>query len=423
MKSGLVNCTNSKATQPSYSTASAKIGLILSNDWEIFGNGRGDFYSIQYEPTNQLIKVCERHGAKLTLMAEVGQQWAHEKLAESHPWAEEVAKSWKNQARDAIARGHDVQLHLHPQWIYASHDGDNWVLDYDHYSLTSFSIDEATKIITSAKKYLENLLSGLDENYECIAFRAGNFMVDPSDKYLRSIAASGIKCDTTVCKGQHLRNNLGSYDYRQAPSRYRPWWISKESLNQEDDGSRKLVEFPILSEPYSESRAGRRIIAKLAKSGAEDKFLQNRPVYRLALERFRTNSQSYRRHQENLAIRRARYPDGGLPTRRSFGVQAARIADFVWRRSSLMLDYDNLMPGVAAAMVVNIYEKLQDRKFDGYIPIVAIGHVKNMVNTDYMDEFLTLISSELGDALTFQTLAEAYAMWFDNQAPHPRVQH
>lgn len=391
------------------------IGLILTNDWELFGNGGGDFYSIQYEPTNQLISVCEQHGAKLTLMAEIGQQWAHEKLGKTHKWADDVSNSWKNQARDAILRGHDVQLHLHPQWINSTHDGENWILDYDHYSLTSFSVEEATEILISARNYLDKLLLESDIRYRCLAFRAGNFMVDPSDKYVNCIVDSGIKCDTTVCKGQYLKNDLGSYDFRGADSESEPWWISRESLNQADDDNQKLVEFPILSTSYSESRAAQRLISNLGVAGKQEFVLQSNPIYRAAQERFKLNAHSYRRHQENVAIRRARYPGRAIPTHRNLSHQVARVADFVWSRSSLMLDYDKLMPEIAAAMVVNTYEKLRENKFDGYFPIVAIGHVKNMNNTEYIDEFLTFISSELGGALTFQTLSESYFKWVNNQ--------
>lgn len=400
-----------------------RIGLILSNDWEVFGNGRGDFHTIQYEPTNKLIELCERHGAKLTLMAEIGQQWAHEKLGRQHGWAGDIAASWKTQAKGAITAGHDVQLHLHPQWINATHDGENWSLDYSRYSLTSFSADDSVNTINSAREYLEQLLSEADENYQCVAFRAGNFMVDPSDKYIRCITAAGIKYDTTVCKGQYLKNSFGSYDFRGAESACLPWRVSEKSLNRADGDRRNLVEFPILSEPYAESRAGRRVLSKLGWSGNQLELLRGGPVYRIAQERFKLSSASYRRHQELLAQRRTRYPGGGLPARRNLGQTVARYGDYIWRRSSLMLDYDNLMPEIAAAMVVNCYEKLAARNVDGYVPITAIGHVKNMINTEYVDEFLTFVTSELGDAMSFQTLTEACAAWSSSPAPQDNVRY
>jgi len=51
-----------------------KLALILTNDWELFGDGSGDYFEIQHKPLEELLDTVEDHGAKLTVMAEVGQQ-------------------------------------------------------------------------------------------------------------------------------------------------------------------------------------------------------------------------------------------------------------------------------------------------------------------------------------------------------------
>ena len=56
------------------------LGLIITNDWEVFGDGSGDYFELQHKPLEALLKVVEEYGAKLTVMAEVGQQWAHQTL-------------------------------------------------------------------------------------------------------------------------------------------------------------------------------------------------------------------------------------------------------------------------------------------------------------------------------------------------------
>ena len=49
-----------------------KIGLIFTLDYEIHGNGRGDFNSWAYFPTSQMLDIFDFYGAKLTIMAEMG---------------------------------------------------------------------------------------------------------------------------------------------------------------------------------------------------------------------------------------------------------------------------------------------------------------------------------------------------------------
>ena len=79
-----------------------KIGLILSNDWELFGDGSGDYFEIQHKPLESLLSTVENHSAKLTVMAEVAQQWAHQKIREQEPWADEVVFAWEAMLKETI---------------------------------------------------------------------------------------------------------------------------------------------------------------------------------------------------------------------------------------------------------------------------------------------------------------------------------
>ena len=43
-----------------------KIGLVLTNDWELFGDGSGDYYELQYKPLEDLLKILKEYEAKIT---------------------------------------------------------------------------------------------------------------------------------------------------------------------------------------------------------------------------------------------------------------------------------------------------------------------------------------------------------------------
>ena len=130
------------------------IDLILSLDYEIFGNGAGDVMRDVVGPTRRLLDICDRHGAKMTIMFEVGEYWAFEQCAGR---LQEVlaycpAQEMREQALDAIQRGHDVQLHLHPQWIGARYEAGVWQLRNEYWRLADLpaglgSKDEATSIV------------------------------------------------------------------------------------------------------------------------------------------------------------------------------------------------------------------------------------------------------------------------------------
>ena len=90
--------------------------MILTLDYEIFGNGAGDVRRDVIEPTNRILDICDRHDARLTIMFEVAEYWAfqqYDRQLQEH-LGYSPCSQMKAQVLDAIRRGHDVQLHLHP---------------------------------------------------------------------------------------------------------------------------------------------------------------------------------------------------------------------------------------------------------------------------------------------------------------------
>ena len=167
-----------------------KLGLILSNDWELFGDGSGDYFEIQHQPLHALLNTVEQHGAKLTVMAEVGQQWAHQKISNDQPWAGEVAESWEAILKETIEKDHDVQLHLHPGFLDATYENNKWRLNYSHWAISSLEPPVMESVLKEGKQYLEGLLCPINPDYECIAFRAGDFCIQPSGTVIRRLLKS-----------------------------------------------------------------------------------------------------------------------------------------------------------------------------------------------------------------------------------------
>src|SRR5262249_21791631 len=157
----------------------------FSNDWELYGDGSGDYYELQEASLKALLTALENHGAKLTVMAELGQQWAHLEIGEKESWAREIAQSWERTLAEVVKRGSDVQLHLHPQWLNAKHENGRWTLDLSRWSISSLDHQAIEAVLLKGKRYLESLLKGIDPDYECIAFRAGAYCIQPSNIVIR----------------------------------------------------------------------------------------------------------------------------------------------------------------------------------------------------------------------------------------------
>jgi hypothetical protein len=87
-----------------------------------------------------------------------------------------------------VARGHEAQLHLHPEWLaWAS---DQPVGERRGQNIGDFDLDDQIVLITLARQFLID--AGAPPP---IAFRAGNF--GANDDTLRALAALGIRWDTS----------------------------------------------------------------------------------------------------------------------------------------------------------------------------------------------------------------------------------
>jgi glycosyltransferase involved in cell wall biosynthesis len=103
-----------------------------------------------------------------------------------------------------------------------------------------------TGMVRQGKEFLESILQPVHPAYRCIAFRAGNWSVNPSKNITKALLQNGIGIDTSVFKyGQ--RNHLVVFDYLHAHSNLVPWRASENDMCVRDDRGR-LWEFPIYAE-------------------------------------------------------------------------------------------------------------------------------------------------------------------------------
>ena len=84
-------------------------------------------------------------------------------------------------------QGHDIQLHIHPQWTGAQYQDGRWNLSGD-WSILNYTAEEARGLIARGKECLENLLRPVEANYVCVSFRSGSWCIAPSPFMLSVLA-------------------------------------------------------------------------------------------------------------------------------------------------------------------------------------------------------------------------------------------
>jgi hypothetical protein len=222
------------------------LNLLFTLDYEIHGNGQGNPYALMVEPTSRLLDLLDKYGAKLTIMADVAEILKFKEYKSQRGQDDYHHEAIAGQLREAIRRGHDVQLHLHASYFNARVERGAWTQDWSEYDFANLPYDRMRQLVSTGKTYLEELLQPVDPGYACRVFRAANWSVSPSTNVVRALVANGIQIDTSVFK-YGRREGLVNFDYRHAWSALTPWRASESDICRPDPRG-ELIEFPIYSE-------------------------------------------------------------------------------------------------------------------------------------------------------------------------------
>lgn len=220
------------------------IYLALTHDWELRGNGSGDIEKIQFAPMRELLKIYERLGVRTTFCPDVAQQLAFRRLQSRHPELKNLADAWDDHLLDAFRRGHDLQLHLHPQWRDATYEQDKWHLSSD-WSILNYEAAIAHEMLAAAKNYLETLVRGIASSYECVAFRAGALAIAPSPCLLKILISLGLKLDVSLAPGLHFETRNLKLDFRNCEEPWLPFYPQLEDARKISKSSEEMVCVPI----------------------------------------------------------------------------------------------------------------------------------------------------------------------------------
>lgn len=215
--------------------------LAITLDYEIFLNDHvGTVENSLIKPMNKILDICARNGIRLTAFVDSAFLYMLNKLKESYPKLQKDYDMVCGNVRDIVSAGHDVQLHIHPQWYFCTYDGEDWEMDWNHYKLSDMQEEEAFRLFKESKELLEDIVG-----YKLTAYRAGGYSIQEFN-YSKCFRENGISVDSSVLTGCRLLTETHYYDYRkypQAPYRF-------ETLeNPAVDG--EYTEIPISTKKYN----------------------------------------------------------------------------------------------------------------------------------------------------------------------------
>jgi hypothetical protein len=337
--------------------------VIFTLDYELHGNGEGSPYELMVEPTERMLDLFERHGAKLTIMADVAEILKFQEYLENHGKDLFHFAAIKDQLRDAIRLGHDVQLHIHSSYCNAKFSEGRWIQDWDEYNLAGLDRERLSSIVNRGKKFLEDLLKPVNSDYSCIAFRAANWSVSPAANVVAALTENSIPIDTSVFKYGH-RSGLVNFDYGSAHSDLVPWSANPSDICRKDPSGR-IVEFPI----YCEKR----------RLGS---FLSANRLYRVVLGK---------RHQVPKSSNSVN--SGSNQTRKDIFSPLRKGGNFIFGKHPWKADFNQCTGRQLIRALLNAEGKYRDHIEP--LPFVLIGHSKLFTrhNERSLESFLEFVAS------------------------------
>ncbi|HEX8775842.1 MAG TPA: hypothetical protein VF735_19875 [Pyrinomonadaceae bacterium] len=219
------------------------IFLAFVDDWELSGNGSGDPEELQFRPMRELVKIYNAHGIRGSFNAEMMQQLTFRKFQHQYPELKTLADLWDFHVLETFKQGHDVQLHIHPQWSGALYENGAWRLTAD-WNILNHDAQSAREMIRAGKEYLENLLRPVEPGYACVSFRSGAWCIAPSKHMLGLLAELGIVFDMSIVGGVRYDTKNIKLDYTNCEEDFLPYYPDMEDARRLSSHPEKIICVP-----------------------------------------------------------------------------------------------------------------------------------------------------------------------------------
>lgn len=191
-----------------------KIAVIIEDDWELNGNGVGNVAELQYLPCDFLLRMAKTYGFKISFMVEVLQQLAYRRYEDDFQDLRIQADLWDACVLRMRNEGHDVQLHIHPQWYDARINTQGHFLLSHHWNIATYEAASRMDMLRQSIHYLTALLSSSGTPHEIHSFKTGAWAIQPSEGILQDLEAVGIQIVLGVGRGLHFEGKDFFVDYR-----------------------------------------------------------------------------------------------------------------------------------------------------------------------------------------------------------------
>ncbi|MEW6263559.1 MAG: asparagine synthase (glutamine-hydrolyzing) [Thermodesulfobacteriota bacterium] len=184
--------TNLRQTQPLEVVITVDYETFDTNDFVLDKQYRIDWDRDLIDPTEQLARLLEKHGAILTVLWDTVEYF----WLVDHGYGAEAAKI-DGQLQDLIRRGHDVQLHLHPAWTSVRRENGYWVWSNPGLTAPSMNPDDFEALVQRSVAAMEDLFKPIRPDYAVRGFRGRSYEVEPFGVIAGTLVKYGLRADSS----------------------------------------------------------------------------------------------------------------------------------------------------------------------------------------------------------------------------------
>ena len=241
------------------------ISILLHDDWELRGDGVGDVADLQYLPMRMYLRVAREHGIRLTFMADAMQQLCFLRYAGQSREVDLQARIWEEAILLAKEAGHDIQLHIHPQWYRATYS--NQVFHpVGSWDISAYPGEDRKEMLSGSISYLRDLLQQADASHTIIGFKAGGWALRSSPGILKELQSLGIRLVMGPGKAYRLRGSDFNADYSEMEEDTLPYLADLEDpCRVAAEGTSEIIVLPM---PFYEKRFLRKIADRILRRSA-----------------------------------------------------------------------------------------------------------------------------------------------------------
>jgi hypothetical protein len=224
-----------------------KINILLAFDHELpLGGIYKSLEESIFDPTYKLIETAKAVDVPVNLFSDIFSAVRMKELGYIdfyNKFVEQLAYSIRN--------GHDIQLHIHPHWLETNFNGQKFI-HTDKFRLADYKDDKRfggiEGIVEKGITFLNDICSQYNNDYKCIAYRAGGFNLYPETQSIfQALYNGGIRIESSINPGFFYKSGLSYVNYKNVPNKSN-WFLDLNGqLNKEAE--KGLLEIIIAGKP------------------------------------------------------------------------------------------------------------------------------------------------------------------------------